>query len=37
MNQHSAFLSCFKQQIYTKHQSEVIALHDWRQLLATAQ
>lgn len=37
MNQQDAYLICLKQEIYTKHQSEVIVLHDWRELPATAQ
>lgn len=37
MNQRDACLSCLKQETYTKHQSEVIGLHDWRELPATAQ
>lgn len=36
MNQQDAYLSCSKQEIYTKHQSEVIVLHDCRQLLNKA-
>lgn len=31
MNQQDADLSSLKQEIYTKHQSEVIVLRDWRE------
>ena len=37
MNQREACLSSLKQEIPTKHQSEVIVLHVWIELPATAQ
>lgn len=37
MKQRDASLSCLKQDTYTTHRSEVIVLHDWGELPATAQ
>lgn len=37
MKQQEAYLRRLKQEMYTTHQCEVIVLHDWRELPATAQ